>query len=79
MAFTKEHEAMLKESRDTARDLKVVLLGKNSDKGLVGKMEYLAEDHSKLKRVVWTLIGILIGSGVISGATVGIINSVRAD
>lgn len=51
-------------------ELRTVLLGKNSDVGLVGDVTHLEKDVDKLKGNQKTLIGILIGSGVFTGGVV---------
>lgn len=72
--LNKEEKQMLQEARDTSLELKVVLLGKGSDTGLVGRIDALANGHSKLKRIVYTLIGILVGSGIIGGSIAGLLS-----
>ncbi len=44
------------------------------DSGLVGLVNYLVKDHSKLKRNFWILVAFLVGSGVIVTSVVGILN-----
>jgi len=41
------------------------------DKGLCGEVKRLAEEQSKLKRYFWTLVGVLVGSGVIGAGIWG--------
>lgn len=80
MALTKEEQQMIKEARDTARDLKTVLVGLNGDEGLCGDVKdlvnslgALAKSHGRLKRNFWILVGVLVGSGIIGGG-IGLFN-----
>ncbi len=59
---------IIQETHDTVIELKVVLLGKNGDPGLCKKVEQITEDHYKLKRNFWILVGLLVGSGAIAGS-----------
>lgn len=54
-------------THDTVNDIKIVLLGRNSDRGLVGDFQDLAKSHYKLKQYFWTAVGLLVGSGMIAG------------
>ena len=72
--FTQIDREILQETHKMVIELKVVLLGKNSDRGLVGKVNDLSyncndleEKHNRLSRIVWILIGSLMGSGLIGG------------
>ena len=66
--FTERHEKALDETHDAVIQIRTVLLGVNGDEGLVGIVQQVVKEQSKLKKTVWTLIGILVGSGVISGS-----------
>jgi len=72
--FTQIDREILQETHKMVIELKVVLLGKNSDRGLVGKVNDLShncndleEKHNRLSKTLWILIGILMGSGLIGG------------
>lgn len=82
MEFTEQHSKQISETHDIALELKTVLLGKNSDKGLVGKvsescdkLEEIEKDHNKLKRQFWLVVGLLVGSGVLGGGIYGLIQA----
>ena len=74
MALTKEEKAILQDIKDDQTEIKTVLLGvpNTDDRGLVGDVKALAEGHGKLKRNFWTLVGILIGSGIIGSGIYGL-------
>jgi len=66
-----DHEAII--------EIHTVLLGANGDDGLVGDVKRCAVaikeescELSKLKKIVYTLVGVLVGSGVITGGAIGI-------
>jgi hypothetical protein len=69
-----ERDKQIGETHDAVIAIKTVLLGvpDSDDKGLVGQVNDVCESHSKLKTVVFWLIGILIGSGIIAGTAVGV-------
>ena len=63
------------ETHDTVIELKTVLLGANGDEGLVGDVHKVIEGIeentkkiNKLRVIVYVLIGILSGLGVLDGA-----------
>lgn len=59
---------------NTVNQIKTTLVGMEGDGGgLCQKVEDICDDHYKLKDNFRMLIGILIGSGVISGGAVGVI------
>ena len=73
-----DNEEIIKELRKSlseivfdVRDIKLVLKGYNGDKGLCEKFENLAADYYQFKRKVFFVIGILVGSGVL---TTGVIS-----
>ena len=70
MATLEQIDEKLDSIEDTMIELKTVLLGKNSDKGLVGQVEENCEQIDKLKGNYKTLVGILIGSGIFTGGVV---------
>ena len=64
---------------DAIIEIHTVLLGANGDDGLVGEVKRCAvaiqeevKELSKVKKVVYTLVGILVGSGAITGGAIGI-------
>ncbi|OGN89803.1 MAG: hypothetical protein A2158_01685 [Chloroflexi bacterium RBG_13_46_14] len=73
--FTKEHEKTIQETHDTVLEIKTVLLGKNGDEGMCGQLKDLIASHYTLKRNFWILVGILIGSGVISSTVIAALNA----
>lgn len=42
------------------------------DKGMMGKLNTLCDEHGKLKITVYTLIALLIGGGIITGSIFGL-------
>ena len=48
--------------------MKTTLIGEDGQEegGLCGRVQYLAQDHSTLKRQFWILVSFLVGSGVIT-------------
>ena len=71
--LTKELTNKIEETHDTVLELKTVLLGKNGDDGLCGDVKRV---NKRLSIVEWT-VGILIGSGVLTGIGAAIINSIK--
>lgn len=67
MAFTKDDQEKL-----TA--VHTVLIGTDGVPGLAKRFEDLARSHYKLKKYFWTLVGFLIGAGVITGSTIWAVN-----
>jgi len=63
-----DEKRKLDEVHDAVIELKIVLLGKNGDRGIVGQVE---ENNKKVNRNSLILAGIL-GSGLLSGVGVGI-------
>ena len=74
--LTERDLTVIQETHDTVLEIKVVLLGKNGDEGLCGDVKYLQRDHSKLKQIVWILIGVLAGFGIITSTTWGILRAI---
>ena len=65
-----------KETHDTVLRLETMLIGMpgTDDKGMAGKLNDVCEDYARLKTRFWILIGILSGSGIITGSTLAAIN-----
>ena len=76
--LTERELQAIQETHDIVIEIKTVLLGKNGDEGLCGDVKYLQKDHARLKQTVGILIGVLAGSGVITGATWGILRVLGA-
>jgi len=70
--LTSEERKMITETHDTVREIKVVLLGVNGDKGLVGEVQDLKKKHSRLSKILYILVGVLIGTGILVGGVWGI-------
>lgn len=72
-------ERMVKETHDTVIKIETVLMGvpDSAEKGLCGQVAELSESHAQLKRLVYTVIGVLIGSGILGGATAAIIEVMK--
>ena len=81
MALTKDEKELLKDISEGQREiireqtvLHTVLLGANGAEGLVEEVKSIAKGYGKLKRNFWTLVGILVGSGVIGGSVAGLLS-----
>ena len=81
MALTIEEKEILKgistDQKEIMREqtvLHTVLLGANGAEGLVEEVRSIAKGYGKLKRNFWTLVGILIGSGIIGGSVFGLMS-----
>ena len=81
MALTIEEKEILKgistDQKEIMREqtvLHTVLLGANGAEGLVEEVRSIAKGYGKLKRNFWTLVGILIGSGIIGGSVAGLMS-----
>ena len=84
MALTEEERQKLNETHDSIIEIKTVLLGTDGYNGLVGDIKQnsqailaLNEKHSKLNVHFWQLVGVLVGSGVIGGGAIGLINALK--
>jgi len=76
MALTEdEKEALLIQTATDTNMMKVKLYGENGFEGdmpeIKEAMRSLRKDHTKLSKVVYGLIGTLVGSGVITGGVMG--------
>ena len=76
MALNEDERKKLEETHDATIQIKTVLLGMNGDDGLVGEVKVIAKSHSSLKKSFWTLIGILIGLGILGSGIWANINGV---
>lgn len=70
--FTERHAEMLQETRDAMLEMKTVILGKNGDKGMVGKLNDVCESHYSFKERIYLVAGILVGLGVLGGGGYGL-------
>lgn len=73
-----EKEAMLIQVAADTNLMKVKLYGQNSFEGDIPEIKQamcsLRKDHDKLAKVVYWLIGTLVGSGTIAGGVMGWLN-----
>ena len=74
MDFTEKHEQMLQETHDVVIKLKTVILDSDGHKGLASQVNDVCSSHYRLRRNFWLLIGILAGSGIITGTVLGVFN-----
>ncbi len=80
MALTKDERRVLDETNANGKELKTCLLGAGgADTGLVGEVkniklnhQALERKHYKLSKTFWIVVGILVGSGVISAGASGL-------
>ena len=84
MALTKEERQKLDETHDSIIEIKTVLLGTDGYNGLVGDIKRNSQailtinnKYNKLNVHFWQLVGVLVGSGVIGGGTIGLINALK--
>lgn len=75
MEFTEEHAKSLQDTHDAVIRIETTLLGQNGHPGVVDKLVTICDEHEKLKGQFKLLVGILIGSGVLSGTVVGILQA----
>lgn len=81
-ALTKAEKKAIIEARDDAREVKQAVVGipGTEDTGLVGQVKAVCERqdtqeerHNKLSTRFWLLVGILSGTGVLSGGIWGLL------
>ncbi len=60
------------DDREMLVGIKTVLVGMNGDPGLVGEFSILSKTVAKLRKNFWTLVGILVGSGIL-GTGIGLL------
>jgi hypothetical protein len=61
------------------KEIRTVLLGvpDTDDKGVVGKVNDVCDNHVALKNKVYLAVGLLAGSGILTGTGVGIWQAVK--
>jgi hypothetical protein len=61
------------------KEIRTVLLGvpNTDDKGVVGKVNDVCDNHVALKNKVYLAVGLLAGSGILTGTGVGIWQAVK--
>ena len=69
MASLEQIDEKLDRVENLVIELKTVLLGKNSDKGLVG----LVNEHNKKINRIAIFLALLLGSGILGGGITGLI------
>ena len=77
MEFTERHEQLIQLTNDAVVEIRTALRGINGQGGLMNEVRELAsrqntleENHNKLRGNYKTLVGILIGSGILTGGAV---------
>ena len=77
MEFTEKHELMLQETHDTVIKVSAVILDTNGNKGLASRVvdiskrqDVLEDTQGKIEGKFKLMVGILIGSGVLTGTAV---------
>ena len=68
---------LLQETHDGMLELTTVLLGKNGDPGLIGDFWEVKASHYKLRQRFYIFVGIIAGSGILTGAGFGIAELVQ--
>ena len=71
--LTSEDRKMLEAIHEKVIKIEVVLLGANGDEGLVGEVQDLKRKYNRLTLGVYTLIGILIGLGLLTTGALGLL------
>lgn len=67
--FTQDDKQMLKDAHDAVIRMEATL-----NNGIKKQLAEVCESHYKLKRNTYFIVGILVGSGVITGGYIGISN-----
>jgi|TARA_Y100000310_G_scaffold2292_1_gene2870 hypothetical protein len=77
MALTREERQLLNETHDTVIRIGSIVYGTpgTADEGMVGEMKGLRNSHFKLRRHFWTLVGVLVGSGVLGGSAAALLKA----
>jgi len=76
MELTRELVDKIEKTHDTVLELKVVIVGKNSDKGLVGQVNDTAkkvDDNTKKIHTDRIILAAILGSGLIGGGVAGLL------
>jgi len=68
-----EERKILEVIQEKVIKIEVVLLGANGDEGLVGEVQDLKRKYNRLTLGVYTLIGILIGLGLLTTGALGLL------
>ena len=68
-----EERKILEVIQEKVIKIEVVLLGANGDEGLVGEVQDLKRKYNRLTLGVYTLIGILIGLGLLTSGALGLL------
>lgn len=71
MELTEQDIAAIHETHDAVVKLNTLIVG-NGTPGLCDRVKSLEADHAQTKGRLYTLIGVLVGSGAISGSVIGI-------
>jgi len=71
--MSEEERKILEVIQEKVIKIEVVLLGANGDEGLVGEVQDLKRKYNRLTLGVYTLIGILIGLGLLTTGALGLL------
>lgn len=75
MMTEKTQKQMIQETHDAMLVLKTKLPYMSDDiRENKESIEKLGSSHGRLKRNFWLLVGVLVGSGIITGGVFGVIN-----
>lgn len=74
VVFTANHDKMLRETRDAVIEIKTVLLGTYASKGLCTQVNELEKSLYNIKRNMFIICGLLVGSGIVSGSVYGLLS-----
>ena len=76
MTGEKTQKQMILETHDAVIRLETVLPYMAEDiKDNKENIENLSHSHGRLKKNFWLLVGLLVGSGVITGGVMGVLNA----
>ena len=71
--LTSEDRKMLEAIHEKVIKIEVVLLGADGDEGLVSEVQDLKRKYNRLTLGIYTLIGILIGLGLLTSGALGLL------
>ena len=71
--MSEEERKILEVIQEKVIKIEVVLLGADGDEGLVGEVQDLKRKYNRLTLGVYTLIGILIGLGLLTTGALGLL------
>ena len=71
--MSEEERKILEVIQEKVIKIEVVLLGADGDEGLVGEVQELKKKQTKQAIILYVLIGVLVGSGVLVTGALGLL------